>query len=430
MRLYGWGRLIGLAVLTAGFIGARALETPTGVPVSIGTSYSIKSSSLGEDREVLVALPEGYETGADEYPVVYLPEGQWYFPFAADMMKRLASRDQMPPSILVAMKMENPKRFGLLQPGGEGSQKLAAFLREELIPFVEGNFRTNAHRTLMGWEYGGAFSLYVLAQQPDLFDAYIASSPFPIGEHNNDFSKVSAADPKFLFFGVSQNESVVNGGVEALEKKLQNEAIEGLSWQSHLAAGGDLIANHVTSPYPLFLAGLSHLHAPYRPLKPQTSAEFHEMGGVEFAKKHYARRAEIYGTPEGIAPQSIWWLLRIAAEGNDFPLFEEILNSVEIFSERFRVFFENEHRYVGYAGYLLENGKHGDAVAMLQKTVGFYPQSVRASFRLAKTYETVGNSDAATAEFKRAIKLAEEQSHAQTALIKEQFEAFKNAADQ
>src|SRR5262249_6572809 len=52
------------------------------------------------------------------------------------------------------------------------------FIRDELIPFVEKEYRAApARRILVGHSYGGLFALFGLFTTPDLFDALIIGSP-------------------------------------------------------------------------------------------------------------------------------------------------------------------------------------------------------------------------------------------------------------
>ncbi len=57
----------------------------------------------------------------------------------------------------------------------------AAFLRsirEELIPWVEANYRVSrTDRALAGYSYGGLFTLYALLVSPGTFQRYFAGSP-------------------------------------------------------------------------------------------------------------------------------------------------------------------------------------------------------------------------------------------------------------
>ena len=55
----------------------------------------------------------------------------------------------------------------------DGYTDFIDFLEQELIPFVNKNYRTNGFDILYGWSSGASICTYLLANQPELFDAYI-----------------------------------------------------------------------------------------------------------------------------------------------------------------------------------------------------------------------------------------------------------------
>lgn len=59
-----------------------------------------------------------------------------------------------------------------------GADKLLEFITNELIPFVESNYRVSStDRYLGGYSYGGLFTLYTMFSKPNLFAKYFAGSP-------------------------------------------------------------------------------------------------------------------------------------------------------------------------------------------------------------------------------------------------------------
>ena len=62
-------------------------------------------------------------------------------------------------------------------PSGDSANFLK-FLQEELIPFIEREYRADpARRTLMGHSYGGLFGAFALFQAPGLFANLVIGSP-------------------------------------------------------------------------------------------------------------------------------------------------------------------------------------------------------------------------------------------------------------
>jgi len=71
------------------------------------------------------------------------------------------------------------------RPGSGGSEKFLAFIREELVPYINKAYRCENFSILYGMSNSALFAVYALLEAPDTFDAYLASSPM-IG-HCPDF---------------------------------------------------------------------------------------------------------------------------------------------------------------------------------------------------------------------------------------------------
>jgi len=55
-----------------------------------------------------------------------------------------------------------------------GADNFKKFMQEELVPFIDSNYRTVKNdRTIAGLSFGGLFAAYVLFAEPSLFQRYI-----------------------------------------------------------------------------------------------------------------------------------------------------------------------------------------------------------------------------------------------------------------
>jgi enterochelin esterase-like enzyme len=170
-----------VSILTSGASPVEAQED--GAPVSIGTYRVIESRVLGETRRLLIHLPRGYEGSAITYPVVYHTYGDYisaYYADAYSALESLGNEARTPQMILVGI--DNIDRYRDLRPlqhNGSPAEidNYTGFLAEEVIPFVESNYRTSPFRILVGPQAGAVFCLYTLQNNPDLFDAFILNNP-------------------------------------------------------------------------------------------------------------------------------------------------------------------------------------------------------------------------------------------------------------
>jgi len=172
--------LLVAAVTRAGGIpGPSVLDSAT--PLVIGHALTLHSSVLDEDRRLLIHLPADYETTEQPLPVIYLLDGRAHFNHTTATVDLLGVNARMPRSIVVGIDNTDRSRdFTAVVTEGRssgGADLFLEFIESELIPFVDGNFRTAPHRTLIGHSLGGSFVVHVLVERPDLFDAAIAISP-------------------------------------------------------------------------------------------------------------------------------------------------------------------------------------------------------------------------------------------------------------
>jgi len=264
-----------------------ALAQKNGDDVSIGKYHTITSKVLGEERTVLIHLPEGYETSKDKYPVLYVLGGS-----AGALVEGVQATSQRGvPSMIVVGIATTGYRLNSnrdLVPGGgsDGAEKYLRFISEELFPYVEQRFRVENHRTLYGASAMGVFVLYALLEQPDAFAAYIASSPAVAYRYDYMAAKAtSAARPRprrntglYVIYGDKEMPDVREGLakyrplLEALRSDTLSITIEDLPQETHvpsnsLSKGLKQIFDGYLYPYERLLTdGLPALESHYEQL--------------------------------------------------------------------------------------------------------------------------------------------------------------------
>lgn len=185
--------LMVLSALLAGCVPSPAERVVplNHLPALKGDYFRLHSQEVGRAFHVYVRLPEGYDPeAARTYPTVYLTDGDSLFPILAANHLFLTYDDRLPEAIVVGIAYGgfdpsvNRRSVDFQAPGAgvaaeaAGAEAFNRFLRTELIPEIEGRFRSDpSRRVLFGQSRGGAFVLWSAVHDPDLFWGRIASNP-------------------------------------------------------------------------------------------------------------------------------------------------------------------------------------------------------------------------------------------------------------
>jgi predicted alpha/beta superfamily hydrolase len=252
-------RTVGLLLAAACLVGnARPACSATYPPVTIPGSElrTMKSTSTSRTYDLYIRKPADFERSKDKkYPVLYLLDGQWDFKLLDSVIGGLFYDKWMPDIVVVGITYsgDHPDYDALRamdytpNPGdragsGDGARFLK-FIKTELIPFMETNYRGDpARRILGGHSLGGLFTLYAMFTDPSQFWGYLAGSPaitwgndFLI-KQEEEFAKAHKALPVRLFFAVGGAEDLMTPGV-AFVQTLAARNYTGLHWDHRVIEG-------------------------------------------------------------------------------------------------------------------------------------------------------------------------------------------------
>lgn len=216
----------------------------------VGGEFAIPSPVLGEERTIVVHLPAGYNDSEEAFPVLYVLDAEMESVLmgAVSTVGSLRMAGVSPDMIVVGIRNVDRNRDTIPvsvaeRPGSGGALNFLRFLDEELVPLIEGTYRTTRPGVLYGASNAGLLVVYALLVRPDSFDAYIASSPM-IGwcpEHIHGLAEErfeEALQDKFLFmiYG-SLDKARVTEYLPGFVDFMQARAPEGLRWESRLLEG-------------------------------------------------------------------------------------------------------------------------------------------------------------------------------------------------
>ncbi len=206
-----------------GQVANKIDRTQDGQLLGLGAQYNLKSIILEEDRPIVISLPIGYNTSKANYPVLYVLDGLQNIKHTVGTVELLTESGLIPPLIVVGIESLDrtrdltPSNAGQNVYGGTGNSgipqsggapKFLKFLSDELVPYMDSNYRTHPYRILEGHSLGGLFSVYALMESKDLFDAFIVEAPAlwwnkeEMTEKAKTFFKSHESLNKTVYFGI------------------------------------------------------------------------------------------------------------------------------------------------------------------------------------------------------------------------------------
>lgn len=247
------------------FYGSTRWESGIEIPAHDKDFYALKAVPHGHVQEVLfpskstntsrrafVYTPPGYEKDkSKKYPVLYLQHGwgedetAWSNQGHANLiMDNLINDSKTVPFIIVmTYGMTNDVKIG---PGALRNFKVDAFqtvLTDELIPYVDANFRTMAdrqHRAMGGLSMGGMETHAITLAKPETFAYYALLS----GGTYTAEEIAGKAKPKLIFLSCGSRErpegvktateALKTAGYNAVSYVSENTGHEFLTWRRSL----------------------------------------------------------------------------------------------------------------------------------------------------------------------------------------------------
>jgi hypothetical protein len=303
-------RLLCLATASFFVIAGPLRAQVNSEPVVIGQKIRIHSRILDEERILLIKTPAGYNEGAERYPVLYLLDGEENFVQTAGIVDFLETSDRIPPLLVVAIA--NTKRTRDLTPHTQdemeirfhpengGADSFLAFIRTELVPFIDQHYRTRPYKVLVGHSLGGLFSLYVMASTPQVFSGYIVIDPPLSWNHDLVLSKIGAAfqgtrELSSDLYLTATNESDVT---HRLCEILHDKAPKGFRWTFKPMSE----ETHVSLVHQSIYSGLDTIFDGWHL---SNRLRLYDSGGLAAVDRHFSEGGKRYGYQRQASPFTV-----------------------------------------------------------------------------------------------------------------------------
>lgn len=370
-------RRISLLLIAALFITLSGIAQDDST-IAIAHRTELFSKVLNEKRTIYISTPSSMKKG-ETFPVIYLLDGEAFIEMAGGQVRYLSESYKIAPSMIV-VGIRNTDRtrdltpthfnlgpdtsaaaFGRTSGGGE---KFLQFIKEELMPFVEGRYPAGPYKILAGHSLGGLMAVYCMVNHPDYFNAYIAMSPSL--QWDNEIMLKQAADKlgksplaKRFFFCNANEGGAFHANQLKLDTLLRQKNITGLACK-YLYYPEE---THTSEPVKALYDGIRHVYPEWHLTY---NSAFRKIVSSQIIKDHYRKLSGIYGYEVT-------------------PLQEEIIQVSR--------FLRNDPKRIA------------DAIDLLQTYIPRYPDALNMQELLGDIYVKAGDTEKAKAVYQSLLKL-------------------------
>jgi len=200
-------KIKGLAVLcliAGNLVGADLAPAPGYPPYVLPNTFCRLLPRTAPDRiyELLISLPASFAKDPQrKYPVILVADGYWHFATVASLVGGLAYGKHIPESVVVGLSYAgenldygNLRKQDLISGRWIGtfveddhSERFLDLIKTQVLPLLERDYRADPmHLYLVGSSAGADFTLFAMLSEPQLFQGYVADSPFALGMWNRE----------------------------------------------------------------------------------------------------------------------------------------------------------------------------------------------------------------------------------------------------
>jgi len=250
-----------------------ATYTQANEPIISGYVMSHHSKVLNQERRFMIDLPENYYDNDLNYPTLYVVDGDFQFQHVSAVVKNMTRMGKIPPMIVIGIATQGNADYVYQttwavndEPDYGGTSLFYQYIKQELVPRIDQDYRTNKNRILSGYSLGGLFTTYAMVQDNTPFNAYLAMSPSywfddysaekSIAKYIDRKTKDKKTSPAPLFLSVANEQGM---GVDKVYKSLSLLSIE--NWR--LTYKQYLNENHFSTALPAIHDALSFLFEDY-----------------------------------------------------------------------------------------------------------------------------------------------------------------------
>lgn len=362
----------------------------------------IHSDILNDEREISVYLPPSYYTTKQNFPVLYILDGDYNFFYVSGLLElQSAISENIPEIILVGISGKGTETYRKnCKPNIErikdkgNADQYSDFIEKELVAFVNKNYRTADFKILAGHSVGGLFIINTVLQKPNSFNSFIAISPALWWEKNaiNEVAiQTFESNPSFssdVYVSLANEKGM---GVDkfldvAKEYKLSDSIFKFKHFPNE---------NHNSVGLPTYIWALKDIFKTWE-------GEIEYFKNTTELKDYHSSLIENYGSTFNMQPSLLIYTIYVLKDKS------KELEKMQV--EIKQLFPEANPKFNNLlAERLIREDKKAEAKELLEKSIEEYPEFFSNYHTLSKLNLASGNNDVADTLINEAIELATKQ---------------------
>lgn len=332
----------------------------------------LESEILETSRNIKIYLPKGYEQDSiKNYPLTIVLDEGYLFDIYAANATLFAKKDKSPQQIIVGVSIEETKAKDIAYNRNNGTLTTTAnyfyeFVRDEVIFFIESNYRTSPFISLVGQGYAGNLVSHYLKEDTAFINSFICINPIFsdfIGSELQSYnlSKFSKEDNTFYFYTNNSTSfsakkqakiSRVQNGLKDLEIKNFNIISDKITTASSISSISEAVPRALTKIFEVYSAISKEEYD-------KNIKDLNPSDAIYYLENKYLEIEFLFGTNLGIREKDIYAIENIIIE-------KENGDKLRDFGKMILKLFPTSHLGDYYIGRYYESGK------MFKKALKYY----------------------------------------------------------
>lgn len=195
--------------------------------------FTIASVEKGKTYSIWVKLPENYNESTESFPTMYVLDAKENQEFVAKTCKEVSTKSGSKNVIVVGIHYGDDRNIDYTPTisgmGKGGSLEFLNFIKKELIPRIQNDFRADTRRNtriIIGHSFGGLFGAFALVKHNEVFGNYLllSSSLFYdqsiILQYEQESRPAIKQNSQLVFIGAGSTEKALLPANELLYQRL------------------------------------------------------------------------------------------------------------------------------------------------------------------------------------------------------------------